>query len=90
MLGESLSSFLSTAILLLLNLCLSNQGLGDLSVLHGKLHRLPQWLSNKQSTCSEELQATTGLNPGSERSPGGRHGNSLQYSCLESPMDRGA
>jgi len=22
------------------------------------------------------------------RSPGGRHGNSLQYSCLESPMDR--
>ena len=24
------------------------------------------------------------------RSPGGGHGNSLQYSCLESPMDRGA
>ena len=24
------------------------------------------------------------------RSPGGRHGNPLQYSCLESPMDRGA
>ena len=24
-----------------------------------------------------------GLIPGSERSPGGRHGNSLQYSCLE-------
>ena len=22
--------------------------------------------------------------------PGGRHGNSLQYSCLENPMDRGA
>ena len=28
--------------------------------------------------------------PGSERSSGGRHGNSLQYSCLENPMDRGA
>ena len=24
------------------------------------------------------------------RSPEGRHGNPLQYSCLESPMDRGA
>ena len=27
---------------------------------------------------------------GSERSPGGGHGNSLQYSCLENPMGRGA
>ena len=31
-----------------------------------------------------------GLIPGSGRSPGGRHGNSLQYSCLENLMDRGA
>ena len=28
--------------------------------------------------------------PGSRRSPGGRHGNSLQYSCLENPTDKGA
>ena len=28
--------------------------------------------------------------PGSGRSPGGGHGNSLQYSCLENPMHRGA
>ena len=28
--------------------------------------------------------------PGSGRSPGGGNGNSLQYSCLENPMDRGA
>ena len=28
--------------------------------------------------------------PGLGRSPEGRHGNALQYSCLESPMDRGA
>ena len=28
--------------------------------------------------------------PGSERSPGEGHGNPLQYSCLENPMDRGA
>ena len=28
--------------------------------------------------------------PGSERSPGGGHGNPLQYSCLENPRDGGA
>ena len=27
--------------------------------------------------------------PGLERFPGGGHGNPLQYSCLENPMDRG-
>ena len=27
--------------------------------------------------------------PGSGRLPGGGHGNPLQYSCLENPMDRG-
>jgi len=28
--------------------------------------------------------------PGLGRAPGGGHGNPLQYSCLENPMDRGA
>ena len=28
--------------------------------------------------------------PGWGRSPGGGHGNPLQYSCLENSMDRGA
>ena len=28
--------------------------------------------------------------PGSGRSPGGAHGNPLQYSCLENPLNRGA
>ena len=28
--------------------------------------------------------------PGSGRSPGERNGNSLQYSCLRNPIDRGA
>ena len=32
----------------------------------------------------------TGYTPGQERSPGGGHGNPLQYFCLENPMDRGA
>ena len=31
-----------------------------------------------------------GLIPGLRRSPGEGHGNPLQYSCLENPMDRGA
>ena len=31
-----------------------------------------------------------GLIPGLGMSPGGGHGNPLQYSCLENPMDRGA
>ena len=30
-----------------------------------------------------------GSNPGLGRSPGEGHGNLLQYSCLENPMDRG-
>ena len=28
--------------------------------------------------------------PGSGRSPGGGHGDPLQYSCLENPTDKGA
>ena len=31
-----------------------------------------------------------GLIPESGRSPGGGHGNPLQCSCLENPMDKGA
>ena len=31
-----------------------------------------------------------GYIPGLGRSPGEGHGNPLQYSCLENPMDRGS
>ena len=31
-----------------------------------------------------------GFTPRSRRSPGGGHGNPLQYSCLDNQMDRGA
>ena len=31
-----------------------------------------------------------GLDPWVRKIPGGGHGNPLQYSCLENPMDRGA
>ena len=32
----------------------------------------------------------SGSIPGFGRSPGGEHGNPLQFSCLENPMERGA
>ena len=51
---------------------------------------LPQWLSGKEPTCNAGNARDTGLFPGSRRSPGGGHGNPLQYSCLENSMDRGA
>ena len=35
------------------------------------------------------MQETQKTIPVLGRSPGGRHGNPLQYSCLENPMDRG-
>ena len=41
----------------------------------------------KESACSV---GDLGSIPGLERSPEGRHGNPLQYSCLENSMDRGA
>ena len=31
----------------------------------------------------------TGSIPGSGRSPGGGHGNPVEYSCLENPIDKG-
>ena len=43
--------------------------------------------NGKEFTCTE---GDLGLIPGLERSPGGGHGDPLQYSCLENPMDRGA
>ena len=41
----------------------------------------------KEFACST---GDLGSIPGLGRSPGGGHGNPLQYSCLENPMDRGA
>ena len=45
----------------------------------------PQWLSSKESACNA---GDAGLILGSGRSPGGEHGNLLQYFCLENPMVR--
>ena len=48
---------------------------------------LPWWPSGKESACSV---GNTGSMPVSGRSPGGGHGNPLQYSYRENPRDRGA
>ena len=42
---------------------------------------------DKESACNA---GDLGLIPGSGRSSGEGNGGSLQYSCLENPMDRGA
>ena len=42
----------------------------------------PGGSDGKESTCNA---GDLGLIPGLERSPGGGHGNPLQYSCLENP-----
>ena len=44
----------------------------------------------KESTCSAGDTGDSGSIPESGRSPGGGHGNPLQYSCLENLMNRGA
>ena len=44
----------------------------------------------EESACSAGDKGDVGLIPRWGRSPGGGHGNPLQYSYLESPMNRGA
>ena len=51
---------------------------------------LPQWPSSKESACNAGVAGDAGSIPGLGRSPGGGHGNPLQYSCLENPTDREA
>ena len=48
---------------------------------------LPGSSDGKESACNT---GDLGSIPGLGGSPGGGHGNPLQYSCLESPMDRRA
>ena len=47
---------------------------------------LPQWLSGKESACNA---GDVGLITELGRSSGEGTGNTLQYSCLENPTDRG-
>ena len=47
---------------------------------------LPLWFNGKESAC----QADMGSIPGLGRFPEEGNDNSLQYSCLENPMDKEA
>ena len=56
-------------------------------IVYGLAKSLPGGSVGKESACNA---GDTGLVPGLGRSPGGGHGNPLQYFCLENPMNRGA
>ena len=56
-------------------------------IMFRQLKDFPGSSDNKESACNA---GDPGSIPGLGRSPEGRNGNSLQYSCLENPMDRGA
>ena len=47
----------------------------------------PEGSDNKESACNV---GDLGSIPGLGRFPEGGHGNPIQYSCPENPMDRGA
>ena len=48
---------------------------------------LLRWLSGKEVPCQCRIR---GFDHWVRKTPGGRNGNSLQYSCCENPIDRGA
>ena len=49
----------------------------------------PRGSVGEEPTCNSRDTGDAGPIPGSERSPREGHGNSLQYSCLENPVDSG-
>ena len=55
---------------------------GEAASIQMPLWDFPGGSDGKEPACNA---GDTGLIPGWGRSPGGRHGNPLQYSCLENP-----
>ena len=73
-----------------IHICLSQMGPSVLAMppcIPRSVTLLSQWLSGKESACNAGAMGDAGLIPGWGRSPGGGHGNPLQYSCLENPME---
>ena len=62
----------------------------DLGVSYSSSLGLPGGANGKELVANAGDTRDVGSIPGSGRSPAGRHGNPLQYSCLENPMDRKA
>ena len=54
-----------------------------------EINGFPRWLDNKLPT-NAGTTGDVGSSLGLGRPPGEGNGNLLQYSCLGSPMDRGA
>ena len=50
----------------------------------------PGAASGKEPACQCRRHKRCGFDPWVRKTPGGGHGNPLQYSCLENPMDREA
>ena len=50
---------------------------------------LPDGSGSKESACDAGETGDARTIPGSGRSPGEGHGNPLQYSCWENPVNRG-
>ena len=74
--------FQENSILVRFRICVSlNYYLNGASRVALVVKNLPTYVGDKRDE---------GSIPGLGRSPGGEHGNLLQYSCLENPMDRGA
>ena len=66
---------------------LQSKGLYYLSNVRHKASQVALVVKNLPANAGDKRDL--GSIPGSGRSPGGRHSNPFQYSCLENPMDRG-
>uniref|UniRef100_A0A4W2H187 Nucleoporin Nup54 alpha-helical domain-containing protein n=1 Tax=Bos indicus x Bos taurus TaxID=30522 RepID=A0A4W2H187_BOBOX len=62
----------------------------QLDTIQGELNAPTQFKVVKNPPANAGDLRDMGVIPGSGRSPAEEHGNPLQYSCLENPMDRGA
>ena len=60
----------------------------DFDVLYGSCRASPVMLVVKNRLANADVR-DTGSVSGLGRCPGGGHGNPLQYSCPQNPMDRG-
>ena len=58
--------------------------------IHTVFQGFPSGTSGKEPACQYRKHKRCGFDPWTRRSLEGRHGNPLQYSCLENPIDRGA
>ena len=78
LIGQRIIAYGKTSTLM--TQCRSHSGEFRLSMESRLRNTLTNLLGGKESTCQA---GDPGLIPGSGRSPGGGHGNQLQYSCLE-------